>query len=121
MATEPTAAELDAFERALSRELDSLTQMATAAIQSAVVANVQVPYATMTGRKEQAKYLAEHGRPDVAKRLDAMIADLGAAMKTMGATDAKLRQSDLADQQAAVTARSEVDALWRQTLQQRLQ
>jgi hypothetical protein len=121
MATEPAAADLDALEKALSTELDTLTQMAMEAMQTAVVANVQGPYTAMTDRKEQAKYLAAHGRPEVSKRLDAMIADLGAAMKTMGATDAMLRRADVADQQAAVRVRSEVDALWKATLQQRLQ
>lgn len=117
----PPAADLDALEKALSSELDVLTETAMAAIHTGVVANVHGPYTTMTGRREQAKYLAEHGRPAVSKRLEAMIADLGAAMKAMGATDAMLRRADVADQQAAVNARSVVDALWKQTLQQRLQ
>jgi hypothetical protein len=118
---EPAAADLDTLEKALSSEFDTLTQAAMAALHTGIVANVQEPYATMTDRREQAKYLADHGRPAVSKRLEAMITDLGAAMKTMGATDAMLRKADVADQQAAVNARSAVDALWKQTLQQRLQ
>jgi hypothetical protein len=121
VATEPTAADLDALEKALSDELDALTQSAGEAVRSGVVANVQEPYASLTARQEQAKYLAEHGRPAASKRLDATIADLGAAMKTMGGTDAMLRRADVADQQAAVKARTELDALWKQTLAQRLQ
>jgi hypothetical protein len=120
-AAEPTAADLDTLEKALSSEFDTLTQMAMAAVHTGIAANVQGPYTTMTDRREQAKYLADHGRPALSKRLEAMIADLGAAMKTMGATDAMLRKADAADQQAAVGARSAVDALWKQTLQQRLQ
>jgi hypothetical protein len=121
MAAEPPEADLDALEKALSEELDALTQSATEAVQSGVVANVQGPYASMTARQEQAKYLAERGRPALSKRVAAMVADLGAAMKTMGATDAMLRRADVADQQAAVKARTELDALWKQTLAQRLQ
>lgn len=90
----PEAADL---ERVLTSRIDMSVRLASLAVESGSVERTRHSLSLFEIFRADAARLAQLGRPEVGTRLDAIIADLGKAVVTMGGTMKVLHDADAAD------------------------